>query len=219
MAIKDFLLDLIFPKFCLQCGREGTMLCAECVSAIDPQWDPLDFENQKEVLIGRLISLGYYREKIWQRIIQNLKYQYVTELESALENLVGRFIQKYPESIGVPYDYLVPVPLHRKRLLERGFNQAEIIARLIGKNTGWPLESENLYRKKNTAPQAQLEDEKRKANLVGAFGVRNPERFENKKILLIDDVYTTGSTIKECASTLLAAGAAEVGAWVVARRT
>jgi len=114
-------------------------------------------------------------------------------------------------------ELIVPVPLHRKREKARGFNQAELLARELGKFCGIPVETRALLKIKNTPAQVSLEAESRKLNLQEAFLAKKPERIADRIILLVDDVYTTGSTLKECSAVLLKAGAREVRAVTLAR--
>ena len=115
------------------------------------------------------------------------------------------------------YSLIVPVPLHPKRLRERGFNQALILAREVSKRFSLPLEFLALERHKFTEPQVHLSKEQRLENVRGAFAVRKNKRIEGQRVILVDDVYTTGSTIKECAGTLMRSGAADVAVLTLAR--
>ena len=115
------------------------------------------------------------------------------------------------------YSLIVPVPLHPKRLRERGFNQALILAREVSKRFSLPLEFLALERHKLTEPQVNLSKEQRLENVRGAFAVRKNKRIEGQRVILVDDVYTTGSTIKECAGTLMRSGAADVAVLTLAR--
>lgn len=213
--IKEWFLDLLFPKFCLGCNQEGSSFCTACQEKIDIVWPK--GERQVEG-IGRIIGMGLYRDKLWQNLIQDFKYGYLEELEQAIESIFQRFIKKYPDALTDSYDLVVPIPLYKRRFLERSFNQAEVFAKIISQHTGWPM-STSLIRTKNTLPQAQLSDDERVANVKDAFQVKEPNNFKNKKILLVDDVLTTGSTLKQAAKALRAAGAREVGVWVMARRS
>jgi len=115
------------------------------------------------------------------------------------------------------FSLIVPVPLHRKRLRERGFNQAVILARQIAKQFALPLDFMTLKRAVFTAPQVGLGREDRSVNVRGAFAVRKPERVAGKTVLLVDDVSTTGSTLTECVRTLLKAGADSVAVLTLAK--
>lgn len=114
-------------------------------------------------------------------------------------------------------DMIMPVPLHPKRLRQRGFNQALLLAHRISMRHDIPLVYDNLARVRPTRPQVELTGEERVKNVAGAFSLRFPEIVENKHILLIDDVFTTGATMNECAAVLKSAGAEQVTACTLAR--
>jgi len=213
--IKEWFLDLLFPKFCLGCSQEGSSFCNACQDKISIVWP--DDKHPVEG-IDKIVSMGLYRDELWQKLIQDFKYGYLEELEQAINNIVQRFIKKYPDALAESYDLVVPIPLYRRRYLERSFNQAEVIAEIIIRHTGWAM-STGLIRTRNTLPQAQLSDKDRNANVKDSFLAKEPEVFKNKKILLVDDVLTTGSTLKEAAKALRAGGAVSIGAWVMARRS
>ncbi|VUZ84950.1 DNA utilization protein GntX [Candidatus Methylomirabilis lanthanidiphila] len=114
------------------------------------------------------------------------------------------------------FDLLIPVPLHRRRERARGFNQATLLAREVGRGFGLDVDGRVLKRVRATEAQSGGRRE-REDNVKGAFAVTRPDRVKDKKLLLIDDVFTTGATAGECARTLLTAGAAEVGVYTLAR--
>jgi len=117
----------------------------------------------------------------------------------------------------VPEDTaVVPVPVHPSRRRERGYNQSELLAARIAYLRGLSLKSGILLKTRNTGSQTGLEREERVENVVGSFGLRRPDRLSGRKILLVDDVVTTGSTLRECARALLESGAREVSACVAA---
>lgn len=214
--IKNWLLDLLFPRHCLNCGREGSSFCLSCQDEMSVVW-PDESRSEQDLL--EVISMGMYRDKAWQNLIQNFKYSYDEDLAEAFEKATKNFTQKYPEILSRGYDLIVPIPLARRRHLERSFNQSEIIAEIISRYTAWPVNKTGLIRARNTPPQATLSDDERKINIKDAFKAIEPQTFKNQKILLVDDVFTTGSTIKEAADELMRAGSAGVGAWVLARRS
>jgi len=124
------------------------------------------------------------------------------------------------EDLGVPrpaIDLLVPVPLHPGRRAERGFNQAELLARELGRAWGVPVAADALVRARATRPQSELSGTERRRNVRGAFALARPERVAGRHVLLIDDVLTTGTTVAECARTVRGAGASAVGVLTVAR--
>ena len=114
-------------------------------------------------------------------------------------------------------DLIVPVPLHARRARERGFNQAGVLARELGKLRGIPVETGVLRKVRNAPPQTSLERAGRRTSVRGAYRAARPERVRGRTVLLVDDVYTTGSTLRECAAVLAAAGAKEIRAVTVAQ--
>jgi len=113
--------------------------------------------------------------------------------------------------------YIIPVPLHLSRLREREFNQSAILALVIGERLGIPVLTDILLRERHTRPQVELDMKERKKNVVGAFSVQNEELIIDKDIILVDDVYTTGSTVNECAKSLKKNGAGMVYVVTIAR--
>ncbi len=114
-------------------------------------------------------------------------------------------------------DLVMPVPLHVRRLRQRGFNQAVLLGKVMARQWSLPLDRTTLRRIRWTEPQINLAADQRAANVRGAFAVDNPCRVKGRRIILVDDVYTTGSTVAECARVLRVAGAAEVRVVTVAR--
>jgi ComF family protein len=114
-------------------------------------------------------------------------------------------------------DAILPVPLHTKRLRQRGFNQALLLAYRMSEQHNIPLSCDNLIRQRPTRPQVELTGAERIQNVAGAFAVRRPLDIRDRHIVLIDDVFTTGATLNECAAVLKDAGAAAVTACTLAR--
>jgi ComF family protein len=114
-------------------------------------------------------------------------------------------------------DLVMPVPLHAGRLKERGFNQALLLAHQMCEAHHIPLSCDNLYRTRPTRPQVELSGAERIRNVAGAFALRRPEEVANRRLVLVDDVFTTGATMNECSEVLKRAGAAQVTAFTLAR--
>jgi ComF family protein len=114
-------------------------------------------------------------------------------------------------------DLIVPVPLHRKRLRNRGFNQAVLLGDLFSSSWGIPMERHNLRRIRWTEPQINLSAIDRRENVKGAFSIHNEAAIRNRRVLIVDDVFTTGSTVEECARALKSSGALDVSVLTVAR--
>ena len=213
---KGFVFDLLFPKFCLNCQREGNYLCEDCQSTL--LVSGVHQKNPTQNLKDLYFALPYQQPLI-KNLIKLFKYQpFVKELAIPLTSLIITHFQLTEKS---PADFvnfiLVPVPSEKKKLKWRGFNQAEEIGKELTKFFRISLLNNVLAKIKETPSQVELSDEERKENIKGVFTVRNKELIKNKKILLIDDVYTTGSTMEECARVLKTAGAKEIIGIVVAR--
>ncbi|MBI1864235.1 MAG: ComF family protein [Nitrospirae bacterium] len=127
----------------------------------------------------------------------------------SLGKKLGRFLLPSAGALPTP-EVVVPVPLHPSRLRHRGFNQSLLLADAVCRRLDVPLDHGALQRVRPTRPQVELTPEERKANIRGAFAVLRPERIEDKRVLLVDDVFTTGATVSECARVLRKAGAQEV---------
>jgi ComF family protein len=128
---------------------------------------------------------------------------------------MGEFMREHVDAASL--DAVVPVPLHWRRFHYRGFNQAVALARPLARQFSLPLISRVLRRTRHTVPQVELQPEERVKNIRGAFSVRQPARIKGLRLLLVDDVFTTGATLNECARVLKAAGAASVTAFTLTR--
>lgn len=148
-----------------------------------------------------------------RQAIHQLKYNNLR----AIVTLLAQLLQDYLATIPLPGDVLVPVPLHPKRLRERGYNQSYLLARELGKLLGLPVVPDCLVRERHVLPQARTANvQERRRNVAGAFRCHD-ERLRGKQVLLIDDVATSGATLDACASALKGAGAISVWALVMAR--
>jgi ComF family protein len=158
-------------------------------------------------------AMVYYDENT-RPLITNFKFRDKTENAS--------FLAKWLYAAGQDIwqqgaDLLVPVPLHAKRLRHRRFNQSALMCKELSRLTGIPVEYNSLVRSINTKPQVECSGHTRISNIKGAFKVTNTKAFEGKRIVIIDDVITTGSTLQECGLEIKKSGASEVNALVVAR--
>jgi ComF family protein len=183
-------------------GHEGTMdhLCGECIT------------REPAFTVAR--AVGRYKTALLEAI-HRFKYGHQT----AVGEIMGRMMATYPFpgfDAGA-YSLIIPVPLHTKRLRERGFNQSVILARELSRHFSIPLDFMSLRRLHYTAPQVSLGGKEREINVRGAFTIKEPKKIKGSKIILIDDVYTTGSTLRECARCLMDAGAEKVAVLTLAR--
>ncbi|MSU60538.1 MAG: ComF family protein [Candidatus Staskawiczbacteria bacterium] len=235
---KEFLLELFFPSFCLGCKKEGTFLCYDCKSTLeiseynyclcnkDPLRLPAEEKNGKcgrcrnKKLSGLYSALPYKEKFLTRKLIYQFKYQpYIKSLSKPLaEILIEHFVLAKNNTEDIwENSILIPVPLEIKRLKNRGYNQSEAVGKELGHMLNVPLTAGNLVKIKKTLPQMELSAKDRQENLKDAFAIKNPQEITNKKIFLVDDVYTTGATMEECAKTLKEAGAKQVWGIVIAR--
>ena len=213
--IKNFLINLLFPKYCLGCQREGDYLCEDCQATLE-----ISSIHQKADLeeLSDLYFAADYQKPLIQNVIQQFKYEpFIKELAKSLSSLIIEHFQLLDNKPDFTDFILIPVPLAKRRQRWRGFNQAEEISLNLAEFWKIPLLNGTLFKIKNTLPQVELSDEERKESIKGAFICKSPEKIKGKKILLVDDVFTTGSTMTECARILKVSGAREIVGIVVAR--
>ena len=214
MKILKKILDFLFPQKCLGCKKENEILCPNCLGKINRPDTPY--------LKGVNITANY-QDPIIKKALWMLKYQGVKQLAKPLAELIQERVWKKLETEGW---IIVPVPLSWVKLRRRGYNQAELIARhLFNSQPAYRTGKNNLLwgggllsKIRETKSQVEVKDrEERLANIVGSFEVKNPEIIRGKKIILIDDVCTTGATMSEAKKILKSAGAKKVIGVVVAR--
>jgi ComF family protein len=204
LACRDKL-PLVVSPLCTVCGipfnsAEGDHTCGQC------QIHPPHFDLARAHLLY---------EQSAREMIHQFKYSYKTHLRRplallALEGLTDVITAQKPEII-------IPVPLHRSRLRSRGFNQSILLGKMFSSLLSLPMLVDGLIRTRQTEPQIDLSAEERRNNVKGAFAVKRTDRIPGKRILLLDDVMTTGSTVNECAMVLKKAGAAAVMVATIAR--
>lgn len=205
--------DLFFPPVCPSCGRamssDAGFLCTAC------QWDiPLTgFENEADNPVARrfwgLLPLENAMAMAWfvhgsgfRRVVHRFKYSGQWALARDMGRWFGRVLMSSDAYAGV--DVIVPVPLHWRKTLKRGYNQSEYIARGVSREMDIPVETNAVVRRINNRSQTEKKQHERWENVEGIFAVRRPERLAGKHILLIDDVLTTGATIGSCAEAIFA---------------
>ena len=229
---KDFLIETLFPKFCFLCQKEGDYLCQDCQSTIEASehsyclcQEPVRLPKagkcrkcQSKLLKGLYFGTTYQNNLI-KNLIQRFKYEpFIKELKEILTGFItASFSLKCIEKNEFADFYLVPIPLDKKRMRWRGFNQAEEIGKELGNFLGIPLLNDILSKTKVTLPQVELSGSEREKNIKGVFLVSNSGKIQKKRILLVDDIYTTGATMEEAAQVLKEAGAKEVWGIVAAR--
>ncbi len=228
----QYLQDVLFPRFCLGCKKEGEVLCSICIKKIPIPGIFLcpnccmDSENgimcgkkcAKTMVLRQVISCVPYNENTLSgKVIRDMKYDYITEYNTIIAQHIAQFFVRFP-GVLPEISMVVPVPLHKKRYIARGFNQAEYIAQSVSAVCNKPC-GNVLTRTAHTKQQAHLTRQKRKTNMQNAFSlnIHTKGSVFGKHILLIDDVYTTGSTMNECARVLKEAGASNIVGFTYAR--
>lgn len=203
---KNFIFDIIFPIQCLNCNQEETWLCKKCLDAIK-------VSNKKYC---NILITADYNNPILKKAIHVFKYQFIKDLGKPLAKLIINRIKN--QDLRIKNYILIPMPLHKKRLKWRGFNQAEILANHIAEYFNLTVINNALAKIKHTKPQMQIKNEKlRKQNIIKAFQCIKPDLIKNKKIILIDDVCTTSATLSECKNILLKSEAKQVLGLVLAK--
>lgn len=226
-------LDFVFPPQCCVCGaglaQDERTVCESCWYGIPLIGDqhcvrcgvPSNGQPDGCAHCASLKwSFRYTRvlapfEDTARQLIHALKYRRKRSLGPRLGGLLAAALRDDVRFGRV--DLVLPVPLHRARLKERGYNQSDLLARSLGEALGKPVLADALIRTRNTSAQTQLNAQERRANVAGAFRVRHPEQVAGKHLAVVDDVLTTGATLDACSQALLAAGAQSVFAVVVAR--
>lgn len=211
MRIFYEIVDFLFPKRCLGCRRPGFFLCESCLSQL-PLSTELSVHEPGWALDGMFVVAPYVKRSLLQACIKAMKYRHAPEMAAHLGAWMGAHLPR-DVLFGA---WLAPVPLHVRRERTRGYNQALLLARGLSARTGVSV-IEPLVRHRFTNPQAGMRRGARLKNLSQCFSVLPDSPVVNKKIVLIDDVASTGSTLDECAKVLKIAGAREVWGCVLAR--
>jgi ComF family protein len=238
MRLFRHILDFILPTSCSYCctpiGDSGIpYFCSSCWADFAPIQGPacpccgIPFGSPEALtnspthlcgscrtnppLFDQALSIGYFEGPLREAVLQ-YKYRPCRALGRPLGKWMAENIR-----IAEDIDIVIPVPLHVKRLKQRGFNQALLLAHQVSDVFRIPISCDNLLRVRYTRPQVELSGEERIKNVVGAFGLKEPEALKGKQVVIVDDVFTTGATMNECAAVLKSAGAAQVNAITLAR--
>lgn len=241
-TIQNFSQDLLFPKFCYGCGREGFYVCQDCwhlLNILDHDYclcerNPCRIynkgkcekcsQNKDNKLSGLYFALSYKDNNLIKKLIHNFKYQpFVKDLSATLASVIAEhfILNKCNIDEFWANSILIPIPIHISKQKERGYNQSEELANKLSQITKIPVYSDILIKTKKTESQMTLKKEQRLKNIQSAFAIQNCKMSDalqkHKKIFLVDDVYTTGSTMKESARVLRAAGCKEIWGITIAR--
>jgi len=235
--LKMLIFDILFPPLCVGCKNtlkseekqgiicaacsskivvHNTLFCGRCRARLP--------ENKKTCHKDHLYLLGAATDydEIVRNLIHQFKYQKWTRLSPIFKNILEKYLKniKITENQDLFFEnfIIIPMPLHKNREEERGFNQASLLAEIISNILQLPVISGAFLRIKETAPQAKIKDwQKRKENLENSFFTAMPEKIKNKNIILVDDIFTSGATMNEAAKTLKKSGAKKIIAFVLAK--
>jgi len=224
--LRGIVLDFLFPRWCVGCGREGDFICYSCrqslLRIVPPVCPRCGRPQPSGILCPHCVSWQaeiagirspFQFDGVIKRAVYQLKYGNIRALAQSLAKLLQDYLLTYP----VPVEVLVPVPLHQKRLRERGYNQSVLLAKELGKLVKLPVVDNCLVRLRHTPPQVRTATVmERQSNVADAFTCRD-SRLRNKQVLLIDDVSTSGATLDACATGLKVAGATAVWGLALAR--
>lgn len=230
--IINFLLDVVFPKQCLKCGQDDLWLCNQCfdnIKILKHQTCPIcRIKNNGETcklclnntnIDGLLVATSLNKILI-QQLIHNFKYKYITDLKLPLSNLLLKVFNNHRNNFIISNAdkyIIIPIPLHKKRLRERGFNQSNLLALNVAKKTKFVYKPNFIYRCKYTETQTKLSRKERINNIKTAFKLNKSLDFINKNVIIIDDVATSLATLEECAKVLKKVGAKKIWGLVIAR--
>jgi len=243
MERLDWLVDWLYPPRCRACGgrihgRDAEYFCSACRPHIQlvshplctvcgrPYPDGSGDDHPCAMCLSR--TPHFVRARAWacypgedssgnplRQVVQKFKYGRKVSLGKPLGRLMARGCEEFLNECR--FDAIIPVPLHPKRLRWRGFNQSVLLARQVSRAYGVAMDPFLLCRNKATPPQTELNEEERRRNVRGAFALHPRRSVKGKRLLVVDDVYTSGATVNECSRTLRQAGAKEVYVLTLAR--
>ena len=208
MQLYENILKIIFPETCEMCGKLGNIICNNCYNKLKKY----EITNKR----GNKFYLFKYEEEI-RKLLINYKFKGRAYLNKLFSNLIIK--NKNACDFIKSYDIIIPVPIHKKRMYERGYNQSELIVKRVAKELKIQdrVKTKILIKQKNTKPQSSISAKQRKENVKNVYTIKNSESIKNKKVLIFDDIITTGSTCNECKKELIKNHAKKVGIFVVAR--
>ncbi len=194
----NLVLDCFFPYYCLNCQKEGELVCKQCQSLLE--FSPKQQKLNIDYLDQYFYLADYEQNDLMEKMLLAFKYQNLIKIVEYWQKYIEEISQKFLKKNN--YDFILPIPLHKRRKLERGFNQAELIAKFIQKIIKKPFLENCLIRYKYTKQQAKLKANERQKNIKNVFKLSENCYLKARKILLVDDVLTTGSTCQAVAKIL-----------------
>lgn len=208
------ILNFLFPPACCVCGKiDPNWLCPKCQKRVErlEKFKLVEIENKK---YEKLLYLFQY-ESLVRKLILRYKFSNKAYLNHFFANEIAK--NEKTKEVLKQYDMIIPVPMHKKKMQKRGYNQTELVANELEKSLEIPARKDILSKVVNTTTQSKLGGKARQTNIQHAFFIQNDIEVENKKIILLDDIYTTGATSEECSRVLKEAGASEILVLVLAK--
>ncbi len=239
--IKKTILDAIYPIECASCKKDGRWICDDCFDNLPHSHGEYCLNCKKESPFGKFCSYcsslfsvdgimiaGSFRDKTLKKLVKTYKYNFARDISQTLGEYLFLYLNKQISDYStvafpklprifkrIQNTLIIPVPLHKKRLRWRGFNQSELLAQIIADKFDSEINTKDLKRIKNSSPQTKLNKDLREKNLIGNFRWNGAD-LNKKNIILIDDVTTTGATLNECAKELKKNNAGTVWGVVIA---
>ena len=212
----ESLTDVIFPNVCGICGKlDEKSLCKKCEMKLQ-KLKNINFQDFMDQNYNELISIFSY-EGIIRSNILNYKFKDKAYMGKTFAKFITNEKNVF-EKIKT-YDTIIPVPISKERMKQRGYNQSLILAKELNKYLNLELVNNSLIKTKNVVEQSSLNKEERQKNIINAYELKNRQILENKKVLIIDDIYTTGSTVNECARMIRLAKPEKIGVLAFAKVT
>lgn len=207
--LKRFFIEILFPYFCVGCKKEGGLLCQDCFSIIEI------FENPPKIngkYLDRVFVATDYNQALIRKMILAFKYPpFIRDLCIPLSQILLVHLAIAYKEMDLEDSLLIPIPLDQKRMKWRGYNQSEEIAKRVSEILKVSMPQVDVLAKiKKTPPQVTLSEKQRRENVKDSFKVIKPKMVADRRIILIDDVFTTGATMEECARILKESGAKSV---------
>lgn len=211
----NFVLDLLFPPKCGFCGKINTdYLCKKCEIKLQNLKPKQEIQKIKKHNFSYHIYGYLYKAEIRSKII-DYKFNDKPELSHTLAKLLlnNKKICGFLEN----YDIIIPVPMYPKKQIQRGYNQSDLIAKELSKNVSIDYANDVLYKYRPTKMQSSLDKKSRQNNVKGAYNCKNQQKINGRRVILFDDIYTTGSTAEECSKVLKQSGASEIAVLTIAK--
>ena len=213
-----YILSLIYPETCGICGKINSYsVCPKCNVKLKENIETKIMQEEIELqdrYFNELMYIFKYEGQI-RNLILDYKFNEKTYLYKMFSDIISKNEKIFENA--KKYDTIIPVPISNKRFKERGYNQSELIAKEIAKKANLELLNNCLIKTKNIIEQSKLKKDERKNNIKDVYELKNKNLINNKKVLLFDDIYTTGSTVNECSKILRQAEPKKIGVLVIAK--